>query len=474
MKLETLCEEKKDIVLEQITLEELAPLLKKKNKKVAKIREKLYGELEDANKDATLKESVIKDSKEEIFKEEMRLVETTTRCLVGLGDKASSVALKEACEDAMEFFNIENKIRKEFEALEKGLEDARTRVKELEKDLEGVNGNTETLDYLKSDEEHEFDDDKWMVFFILNEKILLINPFKYCANTEIGEFSAFPSVEEVFDIEDVMEKELIDVGQGVKMTEPLKVEKELMTGNYIRASFSHQGILAICAYSDPDRYIQFTNLNTNEQVEVNVKSRSIAGFYDNMVLLLTCDYPLREASVEEVFKNPRTKTFKEIEGTNNVLPWTDVSLLHVTRILYYPYNNKLYSFNVDTKVTTDIDIGVNCYTVASFTGIDCKVKAVFYDGPCTYTLNSNNTVTKVGKGQDKSLSAIFPSTSNPSNIKDAVFKYENRLMKDGNRLNTNDLIEFESWYSLIRVFKDIFLAYDKNTKSWVLFRLIVP
>lgn len=214
--METLCEEKKDIVLEQITLEELAPLLKKKNKKVAKTREKLYGELEDANKDATLKESVIKDGKEEIFKEEMRLVETAARCLVGLGDKASSVALKETCEGAMEFFNIENKIRKEFEALEKGLDDARTRVKELEKDLEGVSGNTETLDYLKSDEEHEFDDDKWMVFFILNEKTLLINPFKYCANTEIGEFKAFPFIERVFDIDSVMRKNLIDVGQDRK------------------------------------------------------------------------------------------------------------------------------------------------------------------------------------------------------------------------------------------------------------------
>ena len=53
-----------------------------------------------------------------------------------------------------------DKIRKEFEALGKALDDARTRVKELEKYLEGVNGNTETLDYLKSDEEHEFDDDK--------------------------------------------------------------------------------------------------------------------------------------------------------------------------------------------------------------------------------------------------------------------------------------------------------------------------
>ena len=281
--METLCEEKKDIVLEQITLEELAPLLKKKNKKVAKIREKLYGELEDANKDATLKESVIKDGKEEIFKEEMRLVETTTRCLVGLGDKASSAALKEACEDAMEFFNIENKIRKEFEALEKALDDARTRVKELEKDLEGVNGNTETLDYLKSDEEHEFDDDKWMVFFILNEKILLINPFKYCANTEIGEFSAFPSVEEVFDIEDVMEKELIDVGQGVKMTEPLKVEKGLIAGGYV--SLSHQGILAICTYSNSKYIIQFTNLNTNIPFKIEVENTSIVGFYDNVALL---------------------------------------------------------------------------------------------------------------------------------------------------------------------------------------------
>ena len=190
---------------------------------------------------------------------------------------------------------------------------------------------------------------------------------------------------------------------------------------------------------------------------------------------MTNGKPLRKATVKEVFENPSIETFRDTDEINDVTPYADVSLLHERRILYYPsYNNKLYSFNVDTRVNTEIDIGMYCSHIASLTGIDCGIKAVFWnsDDKCTYSLNNDNTVTKVSERQNEFLTTIFPSTSNPNNIQDAVFKYGHDIMKDGKKINTDGLIEF-SYYSVIRVYKDVFLAYDKVTGSWVLFRMIV-
>ena len=303
-----------------------------------------------------------------------------------------------------------------------------------------------------------------------------------CINCPVDEFCACDGADILFDIDGVMRKELIDVGQGVRMTEPLKVEKGLLAGRCIRASLSHNGILAICAeessseQSNDECTIQFTDLNTNRQVFMKVESYSLVAFYDSMILL-TSDKPLREARVEEVFKNPTIEIFKEIEGTSNVDPSTDVSLLHVRRVLYYPTtNNKLFSFNVDTRMNTEIDVGKYIWTIASFTGIDSDVKAVFQsnDDWRTYTLNNDNTVTKVDERRNRWLRALFPSTSNPTNIRDAVFKYWDVLMKDGNWIDTSRMIEFEYNYSVIRVYRDVFLAYDWKKESWVLVRIIVP
>ena len=78
---------------------------------------------------------------------------------------------------------------------------------------------------------------------------------KACINCSVDEYCACDGADVLFDIEGVMKKELVDVGQGVKMTEPIEVKKGLMTGNSIYASLSHNGILAICANWDA---VQFT------------------------------------------------------------------------------------------------------------------------------------------------------------------------------------------------------------------------
>ena len=121
---------------------------------------------------------------------------------------------------------------------------------------------------------------------------------------------------------------------------------------------------------------------------------------------------------------------------------------------------RLFSFNVDTRENTEIDIRRRVGPIASLTGIDSGVKAVFYsfDGYCTYTLNDDNTVTKVNEKQGYTLTTLFPSTSNPTNINNVVFKYGGYLMKDENKLDISELIDFEEYCSVIRVYRDIFLA----------------
>ena len=105
-----------------------------------------------------------------------------------------------------------------------------------------------------------------------------------CINCSIDKFCACDGADVLFDIDGVMRKEPVDVGQGVKMTEPIKVEKGLLTGEFIYASLSHQGILGIYANRN---IVQFTDLNDNKKVEIEVGNFTLAGFYDESVLLLT-------------------------------------------------------------------------------------------------------------------------------------------------------------------------------------------
>ena len=297
---------------------------------------------------------------------------------------------------------------------------------------------------------------------------------KACVNCSVEEYCACDGADVLFDIDEVMKKELIDVGEGVRMTESVKVERDLLTGNYIYASLSHKGILGISANENT---VQFTDLNSNRKVEMEVENISLVGFYDSVIILLTYGEPLREVRVEEVFGDLTVETFKVIEGSNDVYPNTDVSLLHKRRILYYcTMNDILFSFNVDTRENIEIDVGKRVASIASLTGIDCGLKITFQSNVyyCTHALKNDDTITKVNEKQNGWFTILFPSSSSPRNIKDAVFKYWDDLMKDGNKIDTRKLIDPDPDYSVIRVYRDIFLAYDRNTQSWYLLRILVP
>ena len=472
-RLEDFCRERKKNVLSQISVEEVPVQLERKRREVNKEGKKLKEDREDAKRVSNVKKKAIKN-KEEKLEQEFEHLEGVTRYLTGLEEEASTVTLKDACKRAIEVFDIKDKIREEFETLEDSLEDMKKKMKEMNKKMRELKEEIELLKYLRGDDgKYEFDDDKWITLLMLNEKTPLFKPSKVHVDMTVNSFRAFPSVERIFDIEEVMKQKLVDVGQGVRMTKPLKVEKNLLTGNHIYVSLSHQGVLAIYANN---KTIQFTNLNTNGQVRMKVEFDSLVGFYDGMVLLLTYYTPLREAKIESVFNNPIVETFEIIEETSYITPYTDVSLLNERReLLYRTRDGKLFSFNVDTKKNTEINLGIGVSTIASFTGIDCNVRAVFKSSDkCTYTLDMDNTLVKVNGKQNDGLIALFPSGSDPKDISNAVFKYGLKLMKGKNEISTGSLVKFNDWYSVVRIYRDIFLAYDVNVKSWVLVRLITP
>lgn len=127
----------------------------------------------------------------------------------------------------------------------------------------------------------------------------------------------------------------------------------------------------------------------------------------------------------------------------------------------------------------------------SFTGIYCGVEAVFNNYMyipwhwCynTCALNKDNTITQANEKEKRlyehtyELTTLFPLVSDPNNIKNAVFKCNDRLMKYGENkkeIDASEFIKFEYNYSVIRVYRDVFLAYDEKTNSWVLLRIATP
>ena len=238
VKLEDFCEEGKKSVLSQISTRGLSIQLEERRAKMVETRKTLKKDRKDAEKAIRIKEEAVKDKEENISLELARL-EAVTRCIVELEDEASTVAFWNACEEAKRLFDLEDEIREEFETLEKSLADTKIRVKDMDKERAELKEEIEILDYLRGDGRYEFDDDKWTTFLLLNEKVPLFTPPGYCINTTVDNFRSFPFVEDVFDIDATMGKELVDVGEGVRMTQPLKVDKNLLSGDSIHASLSH-------------------------------------------------------------------------------------------------------------------------------------------------------------------------------------------------------------------------------------------
>ena len=269
LKLENYCEERKNDLLDQISTEALIARLKLKRNELVMAQKKQCEKHKKDNEMVVLKTAIMGENKTKIYEEELERLEGVVKYLVGLEEEASTVTLKKACKKSLKNFGLEDEIKKEFKSLEKDVENMEWRMTVAKRCMNNLNEEIQVLNYFKGDEEYEFNEEKWRTFLLLNEKTPLFTPFDYYINTTIDKFRAFTSVEKAFNIEGVMKKRLVDVGQRVEMTDPLTVKKNLLTGGDVLASLSHKGILAI--YTHDNITIQFTNLLNDKQVKMNVE-----------------------------------------------------------------------------------------------------------------------------------------------------------------------------------------------------------
>lgn len=458
------CERRRRDILSQVSLWELAVQLEGRRAEMAAECEALASERRDVERCVALGEN-----SDAACERELERLEGAVRFLVGLEEEAATVALKSACSEALGLFDLADRVRAELRALTEGLESARARAGELARELDELRADVGTLGYLRGEDgAYELDDEKWAVFLLLNERTPLFTPPECCIDTTVDSFRAFPGLGRVFDIEGVMQKPLVSVREGVRMSAPLRVEKGLIGGDYIFASLSHRGVLAICVDGST---IQFTDLNDDRQVETGVEDWTLVGFYDEMALLLTCGRPLREAAVADVFGSPALGTFGVIEGTVPLVPDTDVSLLNARRVLYYrTADYRLFAFNVDTRANTEVDVGRKVNTIISPTGIDPGVRAVFYtNDEHTCTLNMDGTVTEVDEGRNTWITALSLSTPSQGGRPNTASKGRSSTGREGEP-ETPQLARFDG-YAIVRVYRDVFLGYDENTESWGLFRI---
>ena len=109
-------------------------------------------------------------------------------------------------------------------------------------------------------------------------------------------------------------------------------------------------------------------------------------------------------------------------------------------------------------------------------GIDCGVKAVFqdYNDEFTYALDWDNKTIPLHEAREGNLASLFVSSTHQKDPSKCVLRYNDYLIKGGNKINPQKPIWFEPSQSVVRVYRDIFLLLDMDTKKWVLSRIYTP
>lgn len=317
---------------------------------------------------------------------------------------------------------------------------------------------------------------------------------QYRIHCDVLNYCAYPDADLFEGVREAMQAELIHIGKGIGVSVPVKVETKLRKGLYIHATLSHEGVLAICSIMGNKHEIELTDLKTNNQCLIPVEETSSAAFYDDKIIVIVSRFPLRECKVSEAFRCPNSINYKELGDVKKISSNLDTSLLHATRTLLYKSMDFIpYKYNVDTgeniRILKDLDV----WSFGCMTGIDAGVEGVFRaagDDSFTYGYARDGTAILLSEtkpvifynkpkqtGPHAILSNVLPSMSHPADLRKAMRLYSNGCFyvgADDDKSLAFGPFEYQGGHSIVRLFKDIYLAYDHKKKYWVLVRIDVP
>lgn len=310
-------------------------------------------------------------------------------------------------------------------------------------------------------------------------KIYLKEP--YHINTDIDLFRAFSGVNLLDDVQRVYEKELFTISQGVQISAPVRFKALKSKSTRVFASLSHNGIFASNPVNSGSMFLEFVNLLSEEKVSFPIKTWAMVGFYDEKAIILMEGEYLHEGFVSSIFEKHSLTYFKNIRHTPKVSEYADVSLLHSTRILIYATYRDCGTriFNVDTRKLLDVNTDREAFEYASMTGIRTGVRGVLKEcgnSHNTCTLNNDGSTTCLLEHNQNYLCVVLPSHSNPNNLEKALKLYsDGYFFLEGTKPYKFDgPISFKCNVSIVRLYSDVFLIFDKAEEEWNLVRIIVP
>lgn len=248
----------------------------------------------------------------------------------------------------------------------------------------------------------------------------------------------------------------------------------------MRASISHDGILAITNFTDLNLEL-IDVFNHDNRVDIKTEDATLLGFYDNKALVLTSKFPLRTISVNDLFTYGSLEKCERVENSVSVEAYSDVTFLNVRRIIYcISSDRKLFTYNVDTKKINYEFPKKDISYCASLLGINSCFSTVFKENMGFEILASNSGKEQQIHTMNIPMLNILLSASNPSDIESALILYMNgRYTHKGTISSLKELgVSYNGVYAIVRIYEDIFLIYNHDEDSvdsqyWVIMRIVV-
>ena len=455
-----------------------------KNKKLENLKE-LHEELTSMSEKA-----------EEGRKSDIELIHKMINDIKEAKKDAFTFVLRELCDKVVELFD-EDKIVEETENYQSSIQEISKKIKVYEEKIAKLEIDRNRALFLsKLNPEEELDDKKKFGLALIFEKQLT---YCYFNNYLINNYNLFDKAGKTFKVDDIMKQDLIDVGENVMMTKPIKFDIESWEDDIVvSAAISHNGILASEVISQSPQFpkdessnfcftfgshklenaLKVIDLCGNRNVKVENCNDMSIGFYDDKIVLIT-EGKILQCIVDELFSTPIKTKFEEIKSGVVGNYKTDMSLLHWTRNIYYfglstGFFWGISIYNVDSKLNAILDLGTSVNSIISVTGINIGSPLVYSQGGCIYKWEKENILEYKLPTVINNISVLFPSHSNPYDLSLSVFSNSTVYVRNGKELSTDKVAKYNEITCPIRVYKDVFLTYNSADKYWSLMRIVVP